>query len=174
MCDADATERPEANLATLESCARALKAVDFELAYLAFLTQEGVKPLSRWERPLDGEQIAALEGMGLLTARIERTVRSGKHIVEVVLSRSPGCIRTYEAAFARTPIDKSAVTQRLEGYLFGYPPCCVEEYIRRPYAANSLPPEDQKILFHWACNGCRITALLLPAYIRAHDIVSRW
>jgi len=174
MCDADATERPEADLATLESCGRALKAVDFELVYLAFLTQEGVKPLSRWEKPLDSEQIAALEDMGLLTGRVERTVQSGKRIVEVVFSRSPGCIRTYEAAFAGTPIDKSAVTQRLEGYLFGYPPCCVEGYIRRPYTANGLPAEDQKILFHWACSGCRITPLLLPAYIRVHDTVSRW
>jgi len=174
MRDEDSAERQEAGLAALEPYGRVLKAVDFELAYLALLTREGVKPLSRWEKPLDGEHVDALEHMGLLTARVERTVQSGKRIVEVVFSRSPGCIRTYDAAFAGTPIDKSAAAQRLEGYLFGYPPCCIEEYIRRPYSANDLPAGDQKILFHWACNGCRITALLLPAYIRAHDIAGRW
>ena len=146
-----------------------LKAIDFELAYLALLTCEGLKPLSRWEKPLDGQQFSLLQGLGLLTKQIRRTVKTGKEVVEAIFSLLPSYIELYERRFANTPIDKSAETQRFEGFLFGYPACCVNQYIRKPYAPNSMAAEDRKILFHWACKDCKITPVLLPAYRRIHS-----
>lgn len=157
--------------AEVKRCIWALKEIDFELAYLALLTSEGIKPLSRWEKPLDNHGLGLLQQLGLLTKQIRRRVLTGKQVIETIFSRSPGYIQLYEQRFANSPIDKSAETQRLEGFLFGYPACCVEQYMRRPYAPNNLPPEDQKILFHWACKGCKITPLLLPAYKRLHNLV---
>ncbi len=149
-----------------------LKQIDFDLAYLALLTGEGIKPLSRWEKPLDSHDLELLQQLGLLTKQIRRSVQTGKEIIETIFSRLPGYIQLYGDRFADTPIDKSPETQQLEGFLFGYPACCVDAYIRRPYAPNGLPEQDQKILFHWACKDCKITPLLLPAYKKLHDMVT--
>ena len=148
----------------VKECILALKEIDFELAYLAILTCEGIKPLSRWEKPLDKAGLELLQQIGLLTRQIKRTVKTGAEVIETIFSRTPGYTQLYEQRFGNTPIDKSAQTQRFEGFLFGYPPCCVEQYIRQPYASNNLPAEDQKILFHWVCKDCKITPTLLPAY----------
>jgi len=152
---------------------RSLKEIDFELAYLAMLTREGIKPLSRWEKPLADKDLKLLQRMGLLTKQVRRTVKSGKEFIETIFSRTPAYLRLYEQTFENTPIDKSAPTQQLEGFLFGYPPCCVNQYIRKPYAANNLPEQKQKILFHWACRDCKVTPLLLPAYKSIHDLIDR-
>jgi hypothetical protein len=151
---------------------KTIKAIDFELAYLALLTCEGLKPLSRWEKPLDDQGLRILQQLGLLTKQIHRTVKTGKEIVETIFSRLPAYIELYERRFADTPIDKSAETQRLEGFLFGYPACCTDQYIHKPYAPNNIPPEEQKMLFHWACRDCKITPILLPAYKRLHDLLN--
>jgi hypothetical protein len=150
-----------------------LKEIDFELVYLAILTCEGIKPLSRWEKPLDDRGLGLLQQLGLLTKQITRTVKTGAEVIETIFGRAPGYIQLYEQCFANTPVDKSAQTQRFEGFLFGYPPCCIEQYIRQPYAPNNLPPEDQKILFHWACKDCKITPILLPAYKRVHNLLEK-
>jgi hypothetical protein len=150
---------------------KSLKEIDFELAYLALLTREGVKPLSRWEKPLDEQGLELLERMGLLMKQIRRTVKTGKDVFETIFSVSAGYIQIYDKIFAGMPIDKSAQTQRFEGFLFGFPPCCVDEYIRHPYAKNNLAPEDQKILFHWACKDCKITPLIFPAYKSIHNFL---
>lgn len=146
------------------TCIKTLREIDFELAYLALLTYEGIKPLSRWEKPLDDRGVELLQQMGLFTKQIRRTVKTGKEVFETIFSRLPGYLQLYEQSFADKPIDKTARTQRLEGFLFGYPACCVEQYIHQPYAPNNLPADEQKILFHWACKNCKITPLLLPAY----------
>jgi len=158
----------------VRSCIRALKDIDFELAYLALLTCQGLKPLSRWEKPLDDHGLGLLQQAGLLTKQITRTVKTGKEVVETIFSRAPAYIELYERRFADTPIDKSAETLRFEGFLFGYPPCCIEQYIRRPYTPNNIPSEDQKILFHWACKNCKITPTLLPAYKTIHDLLNSY
>ena len=155
--------------AQIKSSFRRLKDVDEQLAYLALLTCEGIKPLSRWEKPLDEEGLNLLESIGLVTKQVRRIVKTGKEVVETIFSRLPGYIGAYEARFADTPIDKSPQARRFEGFLFGYPPCCVEQFIRNPYAKNDLNPEDQKILFHWACRECKITPVLLPVYKRLHS-----
>ena len=141
-----------------------LKKNDFELSFLALLTCEGLKPLSRWEKPLADDEFVSLQQIGLHTKKISRTVKTGKIVSETIFSLSPGYIKLYEQRFGDTPIDKTAETQRFEGFLFGYPPCCIEQYIRKPYAANNLEEKDQKILFHWACKNCKVTPFLLDSY----------
>ncbi|MCK4294151.1 MAG: hypothetical protein KAY65_13210 [Planctomycetes bacterium] len=163
------SESPQAR-----SCIRALKDIDFELAYLALLTCQGLKPLSRWEKPLDDTGFGSLQQMGLLTRQITRTVKTGKKVIETIFSRAPAYLELYEQRFANAPIDKSPETQRFEGFLFGYPPCCIEQYIRRPYTPNSLPDQDQKILFHWACKNCKITPTLLPPYKTIHNSLNTY
>jgi len=115
---------------------KSLKEIDFELAYLALLTCEGLKPLSRWEKTLSDRGLKLLQRMGLFTKQIPRTVKTGKEIIEIL------------------------------------PACCVDQYIRQPYAPNNLPAEEQKILFHWACKNCKITPLLLPAYKSVHNLLN--
>ena len=133
---------------------------------------QGIKPLSRWEKPLQDRDIALLGELELLTSRIPRTVKNGNTITETIFSRTGGYIQLYESHFAGTLVNKSPATQRIEGFLFGFPPCCVDQYIKQPYRKNNLPPTDQEILFHWACNNCQITPLLLPAYRSAHNQVN--
>jgi len=156
----------------IKATVRELKDIDDELAYLALLTREGVKPLSRWEKPLDDCELGLLQRLGLLTKQIRRTVKTGRVVTETIFGVSPAYIKLYERRFGHTPIDKSAPTQRFEGFLFGFPPCCVDEYIRHPYTKNGLDREQQKILFHWACKDCKITPLLLPAYERAYKFLA--
>jgi hypothetical protein len=156
----------------IQRCIHALKEIDFELAYLALLTCEGFKPLSRWEKPLDDDGLEILQQMGLLTKQILRSVKTGKEVIETIFSRSPAYIQLYEQRFGNRPIDKSAQTQRFEGFLFGYPPCCINDYIHQPYAPNNLTDQEQKILFHWACRDCKITPVLLCAYKSVHDLLN--
>jgi len=157
----------------LKQCIKTLKETDLELAYLALLTRQGIKPLSRWEKPLDEDTLELLHQMGLQTKQVRRTVKTGKEVIETIFSVSSGYVQFYQDRFADKPIDKSAETVRFEGFLFGFPPCCVDQYIRQPYAKNDLDPQRQEILFHWACKGCKITPVLLPDYIRTHEFVER-
>ncbi|MHC4426555.1 MAG: hypothetical protein ACYSYV_10710 [Planctomycetota bacterium] len=156
----------------IKRCIRALKEVDLELAYLALLSCEGLKPLSRWEKPLGDNGLGLLRQTGLLAKQIRRTVKTGRDVVETVFSRSPAYIQLYEQRFGNKPIDKSVQTQRFEGFLFGYPPCCVNQYTRRPYAPNKLTGPEQKILFHWACRDCKITPVLSRAYKSVYDLLN--
>jgi hypothetical protein len=150
----------------------ALKEIDFELAYLAVLTYEGIKPLSRWEKPLGNDGLELLQRMGLFAKRIRRTVRTGKEIFETIFSRIPAYLQLYERHFGDKPIDKTAETKRFEGFLFGYPPCCINGYIQKPYAANNFEAEEQKILFHWVCKDCKVTPLLFDAYKSVYNSLS--
>ena len=156
-----------------QACLLALRRIDFELAYLVLLTREGLKPLSRWEKSLDDEGLRLLGQVGLLAKQIRRTVKTGSEVIETVFSRTPACIELYERAFAGTPVDKSAATQRIEGFLFGYPPCCIEQYIRKPYIPNDMTDHDREVLFHWACPGCKVTPVLLDAYKSIHTLLAQ-
>lgn len=155
----------------IEDSLSALKQIDFELAYLALLTREGLKPLSRWEKPLEDRELQLLEEIGLLTKRITRIVKTGSEVHENIFSRSPAYIDFYIKTFENKPVEKSPEIQRFEGFLFGYPPCCIEQYILKPYAANNLDEKDQKILFHWACNNCKITPILLDSYKKIFNLL---
>ena len=152
----------------------ALIAVDEQLAHLVLLTERGIKPLSRWEKPLSADILSIVNGpFDLLTAEATRTTANGNEVREHLFSRSQSYLDLYIEAFDRQPISRCANTQRIEGFLFGYPPCCVEQFIRRPYAPNRLDEVDQRILFHWACKDCRMTRLLLPLYRTVHELVGR-
>lgn len=155
----------------VEAHVRALKQIDFELAYLALLTREGLKPLSRWEKPLDEPVLASLRAMHLHVETIQRKLRSGKAFHETVFGRATAHLDIYAEHFRDRAVDKSAETVRVEGYLFGYPPCCVAQYIKRPYAPHDFPMQEQEILFHWSCKGCVITPSLIPHYERIHRLV---
>ena len=157
----------------IKTCIKQLKQIEFELAYLAVLTGDGLKPLSRWEKPVDEDGLKLLGQMGLVTKQIQRTVKTGKVVTETIFSVSEGYIQLYEERFGNTPIDKSAETVRFEGFLFGFPPCCVDEFIRHPYIKNGLAPELQKVLFHWACRDCKITSALLPAYQHIYQCLEK-
>ena len=87
-------------------------------------------------------------------------------IQETIFSGLPGYLELYRIHCQGQPVSKSADSMRFEGFLFGFPPCCVDAFIQAPYTKNALSSEDQKLLFHWACPDCRITPLMLPLYRR--------
>ncbi len=142
--------------------------LEFDLAYLALLTQNGLKPLSRWEGRLNPATLQALSRMGLATLRVPRLLQNGTWVEEYIFSRRGAPIDAYARHFYGAPLSQSPRHQRLEGRLFGYPHCCVEHYIRKPYDQNGLSCADQAVLFHWACPQCQATAELLPHYHRIH------
>jgi hypothetical protein len=127
--------------------------------------------LSRWEKPLNDAGLQLLRQIGLITSQIRRTVKTGKEVTETIFSVSPGYIQLYWQRFADTLVDKSAATVRFEGFLFGFPPRCVDEFIRHLYIKNTLELQLQKILFHWACPNCKITPTLLPTYQQIYQYV---
>jgi len=149
-----------------------LKQTDEELAYLVLLTLQGLKPLSRWEKPITDETIKIIEATGLKVERIRRTVKTGD-VFETVFSLNPEKIIDYRRAFENKPIDKSPKTQRIEGELFGYPSCCVEKFIEKPYCSNNLTEKDQGLLFHWACPNCKRTLRILPYYRECWEVIRR-
>jgi len=159
----------------LEDSLKSLIEIDFQLAYVALLTSRGIKPASRWEKPLSDESLHILTNDLSFTVRIvTRTVLTGKKIQETIFSSHAPYVEIYASRCMNKPVDKTPETMRFEGFLFGFPPCCVEQYIKKPYTPNNLEPADQRILFHWACPGCLITPLLLPFYRDAHDYVSKF
>ncbi len=174
MVNRDNSSSSRFSTADIERCIRILKKIDFELAYLALLTCEGIKPLSRWEKQLDDGGLEALREMGLLARQVRRTTGTGREVFETVFGRTPACIQLYENRFEGRPIDKSPETQLFEGFLFGYPPCCIKRFISHPYAPNGLNTREQEILFHWACKDCKITPLLTHAYARVHTLICNY
>ncbi|MCB9701532.1 MAG: hypothetical protein H6711_06560 [Myxococcales bacterium] len=146
---------------------RRLREHDEDLAYLAQLTCVGLKPLSRYERPLNDGLRAELVALGLVQRTCRRRTEEGGEVDETVFSRHTPLLEIYRQAFDGGPLRLSRELGMLEGYLFGFPPCCVSAYLARPYAPNGLDREEQAILFHWACSGCSITPLLLPRYREA-------
>ena len=147
-----------------------LRQIDFDLAYLGLLTQAGLKPLSRWEKVLGERDMDAIEKLGLHTGFVQRKLLNGETTTEFIFSRFETNIDMYLSHFEGKPIDKSVNTQHLEGFLFGFPPCCVENFAHYGYRPNRLDAADQGILFHWSCPDCQITPLLLPEYRRIHRL----
>lgn len=151
---------------------KTLKQTDIELAYLALLTMQGIKPLSRYEKHVNEETLKALKNVQLITKQIERLVKNGSTVVETIFSVTPAYVEIYESCFKNTYISKDAETVRFEGFLFGFPPCCTEQYIKQPYAENNLDKEIQRHLFHWACYNCKITPLLIEDYQKSYNFIN--
>lgn len=145
-----------------------LKHLEFELAYLSLLTAEGIKPLSRWEKPFDSATQGSLGKFGLKTCVVDRTIQAGRTVRELLLSNSDESLEAYAQRFAGLPITHDQEAVRMEGRLFGYPACCVESFAAHGYLKNSLHRRDQRILFHWACPECAVTPQLVPDYRRIY------
>lgn len=146
--------------------------IDFDLTYLILLTENGAKPLSRWEGILPGGIEKVMGDLGLQYAYVQRRLHNGSSTTEFIFSKSDSLLDLYLHHFDDSYVDKSPVTQRIEGFLFGFPPCCVESFARFGYRPNGLGKEDQKLLFHWACPDCRVTPLLVPSYRAVHRMCS--
>ncbi len=147
---------------------RGLSFLPFELAYLALLTKCELKRLSRWEHALPEDQTSVLRDFGLKVMPIQRRTLLGRTTHETVFSRTTKAVDLYASRFDGRRLSSSREDVRMQGFLFGYPSCCVEEFIRHPYSKNNLDPQDQRILFHWACLGCKVTPSLLRDYRIIH------
>jgi hypothetical protein len=139
---------------------------DEEFHYLALLTAEGIKPLSRWEIGLDNDQLYSLKRLGLQVSTLARSTEWGRVVTHTIFSRQPSILQQHREAFAGTPLTRARQSVRKEGLDFGYPSCCVQAFVERGYQNNGFSPQDQGILFHWACPGCEQTRRLLPEYRR--------
>ncbi len=147
---------------------REFQRLGFDLSYLALLTESGLKRLSRWEGTLSPDQEEVLRDLGLGVTRVKRRLRFGRKTEEVVFSTRQYYRDFYRKRFHLRRIKESPDNMRLKGFLFGYPSCCVESFIRDRYARNGLLARDQRILFHWACPGCKATPALLREYRDIH------
>lgn len=136
----------------------------FELAYLALLTRSKLKPLSRWEASLVPSEIETLEILGLDVAHLDRYTLLGRRLPRFAFSMSPDHTEAYRRRFSGKSLRRSKEAVRSEGWFLGYPSCCVNQFIERPYVPNGFSRGDQRILFHWACPGCRSTRSLLREY----------
>ena len=143
----------------------------FEFHYLVELTRQRIKPLSRWEKFLDRKTVRWLKKQDIVVETVSRRTVLNRPVFETVFSRSSRYVDHYIRKFNHTPISHVPETQHLEGFLFGYPSCCVQQFIRRPYCNHSLPKDVQSLFFHWACTDCRITPELVPYYRAVFDQV---
>jgi hypothetical protein len=148
-----------------------LKKFDFELAYLTLLTKTGLKPLSRWEKKFTVKEEKIIRSLGLKIAPVQRLLLDGTSTSELLISCSDSYIDLYTKKYSDSLILKTPESIRFEGFLFGFPPCCVENYLRHGYQANHFAKTDQELLFHWACPHCQITPLLIPEYKRCRDML---
>jgi hypothetical protein len=142
---------------------------DFEFYYLIELTRQRIKPLSRWEKPITRKQNKWLRQTGLKKDAILRFSQNGNRLYETIFSHSSHYLDFYRRRFSGKVLDRSESTQRVEGFLFGYPSCCVNQFIQKPYQANFLEKGKQQKLFHWACPNCRMTPELLLYYLPIHQ-----
>jgi hypothetical protein len=147
---------------------------EFELFYLVELTKRHIKPLSRWEKPMNGSLFRWLKHQGLIVDTVPRKTLSGKKINETIFSTSSNYVDFYRRKFLNSYLTKAPEVQRLEGFLFGYPSCCVSQFIQKPYIKNNLAAQDQRQLFHWSCPDCRATSELLNYYLPVHQEVADW
>lgn len=149
-----------------------LAEISEDLAYLCLATLAGLKPLSRFEASLPEEALRLLEKIPIHFAKVIRNTDEGSSVSQLIFSLFPELLKIYQSAFSGAPLKITPHEALLEGFLFGYPPCCIASYVQEPYAQHSLPEEDQKILFHWACKDCSVTPHLLPAYRKIYGQVS--
>jgi len=123
----------------------------FELAYLAQLTRAGLKPVSRWEKRFDAPTVDRLQACGLQTRMVQRALRNGSPAPELLFSTHPQPLDEYAARFDGRPVGVTAEGRRLEGQLFGYPPC----------ATHSALPES-RLSPAIVAAATALTVLVLP------------
>lgn len=145
------------------------KKIDFQFIYLSLLTRERIKPLSRWEIKITSKELRLLKHFGLKAEIIPRKLMNGKTIYETIFSKSRRYLEYYENSFSNKPIDQKKKAMKTEGFLFGYPSCCVSNFIENGYTSNSFQGKEQDLLFHWVCPDCRITPSLIKYYKSIYD-----
>ncbi|OYV03076.1 hypothetical protein CGW93_02590 [candidate division bacterium WOR-3 4484_18] len=145
-----------------------LRQLDFDLAYLAMLTKERIKPMSRWEKPVDKKKHQILKRYGLHTAIVTRKLMNGTPVYETIFSTKQQYIDYYMRRFDNKPVANSKDDSIIEGLLFGYPYCCVENFVTNGYTPNPYIGKEQRILFHWVCPNCKVTPTLIPYYKRIY------
>ena len=121
---------------------------DEELCYLAALTVAGLKPLSRWEMPLDQERVSTLERSGLQVSTLTRSTAWGRLIMHTIFSHDRSLVQRHTAAFDGRVLSSASSTVHREGIDFGYPSCCVEAFIEFGYQRNGFSSQEQGLLFH--------------------------
>ncbi|MBN2018530.1 MAG: hypothetical protein JW794_10440 [Candidatus Cloacimonetes bacterium] len=141
----------------------------FQILFLALLTHRKVKPLSRWEKPLSSQENDVLKKFDLKTESVARYCENGDRIREFIFSRNSNRIHAYLRTFDNTSLRLSPAHRKIEGFLFGYPSCCVENFIHNGYTPNKYIDKEQKLLFHWICPDCRISPSLFPVYRSIFD-----
>jgi hypothetical protein len=146
----------------------------FEFYYLAELTLQKLKPLSRCEELLEEKRLNWLKHRGFYTEIIPRKTLLGSTIYETVFSTSSRYVDFYKQRFNNSHLKKTEANQKLEGFLFGYPSCCVNQFVKHPYSKNNLKKNQQEKLFHWACPDCKITPGLVPYYTAVYNQTEEW
>jgi hypothetical protein len=136
-----------------------------EAVYLGLLTARGIKPLSRLEYAVEGDVLDVLKELGLTVAPVRRMAQNGDSVQHLVFSKQQDLIDAYLDEFDGTVLTgETPPVVRSEARYFGYPACCAEAYIRGQKWGGGLTQEDQSLLFHLPCPGCKETRLLLPRY----------
>ena len=144
--------------------------LELDAIYLGVLTAKRVKPLSRLEYPITACIMDAIKGMGLIVEPVVRLVKSGARVEHWIMGKEHSLIDQHRSDFDGIPLEENlAQAVKLEARYFGYPICCAKAYIEVPYTPNDLTPQDQKLLFHYACPGCEKTPRLIPLYQLAFD-----
>ncbi len=154
-----------------EKMKNSLTKLDFQLAYLAMLTKHQIKPLSRWEKgiPIKSGQAKILKRYGLKVENIKRKLLNGKYTSETIFSTKSRYLDIYLKNFENKPITIQKSDREKEGFLFGYPSCCVKNFVENGYTKNPYIGKEQEILFHWVCPNCRITPSLIPYYQKIYN-----
>ena len=142
-----------------------------DLLYLVYLTAQGVKPLSRWEMDISHEQRVEIERLGLHVSTLTRSTDWGRMVSHTIFSRRRSLLQRHRSVFDGTAISNDDQSVRREGLDFGYPACCVDAFIEKGYQSNGFAPQDQSILFHWACPDCEQTRMLLLEYCRIYHSI---
>ncbi|MCK4330584.1 T9SS type A sorting domain-containing protein [candidate division WOR-3 bacterium] len=148
-----------------------LSKLDFQLAYLALLTKQQVKPLSRWEKgiPINSRDSNILKRYGLKVENVERKLLNGKYTFETIFGTKSRYLDSYLKSFENKPIATKKSDRVKQGFLFGYPYCCVKNFVENGYTKNPYIGREQKLLFHWICPDCRNTPSLIPYYQKIHN-----
>lgn len=143
-----------------------------EAVCLALLTFWGIKPLSRIEYPIESWILGIFQKLGLKIATVEQKVGKRKKVSYKIISMDPSLIEEFKSIFEGELISLSESTRKILGLFFGTPKCCLNADLKG--LPNSLSEEDQGILFHWACPGCKKTRKLIPIYREAWDRVRKF
>ncbi len=148
-----------------------LTKLDFQLAYLAMLTKEQIKPLSRWEKGIliSSRDFYILRRYGLKVENVKRKLLNGNYTYETIFSTKSRYLDSYLRNFANKPMATHKSDRIKEGFLFGYPYCCVKNFVENGYTKNPYIGKEQEILFHWVCPDCRNTPSLIPYYQKIHN-----